>query len=399
MKRIGLYGIGGVYNFGCEAIVRGAVDLIRDLYTDVSIIYFSNSFEYDSRMLADLGIDIIEIQDSDSLIKKGIRKVSKILNLEHRPLKIEYKDILKRVDEIWSIGGDLYTIPEVVRNKTEYEYYLPIVDFCNRAIDEGKTVVLYGASVGPFGNYSRAEEYFRKNLGKYKMVLCREMVSYEYLNGMGLSNVSFFPDPAFQVHGDLAVDEEDKRFIGLNLSPLSLDEIYGNHNKESQQKMAGVVSNILSEFDYDILMIPHVIAKAEHDDDLRFQQNIIDLLEEDEQERIKIADYSGGFIGLKPQLRECRFVVSARMHCAINAMVELVPAIMLSYSQKTIGMAEYVYGNDEWVVNLKEIHGHLIPTMKEMDLRNDSIREDLKQKIIDIDCEFQELKTHIIDTR
>ena len=49
--KIGLYGIYGVYNFGCEAIVRGAVKLIHDLYPSAEIIYFTYNFEYDRNVL------------------------------------------------------------------------------------------------------------------------------------------------------------------------------------------------------------------------------------------------------------------------------------------------------------------------------------------------------------
>ena len=52
--RIGLYGILGVYNFGCEAIVRGACQLIQRLYPEAQIIYFTYSYDYDKEALQDL---------------------------------------------------------------------------------------------------------------------------------------------------------------------------------------------------------------------------------------------------------------------------------------------------------------------------------------------------------
>ena len=39
--RIALYGIGGLYNYGCEAIVRGTVSIIRQIASDVQIVYYS----------------------------------------------------------------------------------------------------------------------------------------------------------------------------------------------------------------------------------------------------------------------------------------------------------------------------------------------------------------------
>jgi len=49
--RIGLYGIGGVYNFGCEAIVRGAYKVIQGLYPGADIVYFSSIFKSSATMI------------------------------------------------------------------------------------------------------------------------------------------------------------------------------------------------------------------------------------------------------------------------------------------------------------------------------------------------------------
>ena len=393
--RIGLFGIGGVYNFGCEAIVRGAVHLIRDVYPDSQIYYFSFSYNYDKRMLEDLDIHIVKVDYYDTFLKKVIRKISNIIKLQHRPFRYRYQNVLNYVDEVWSIGGDILTIPEVVRQQSNYDYYIPLVDFCDRAIRKGKKVVLYGASVGPFGEKTKAEKYFINNLKKYKMILCREGISQRYLLDCGLSNVYFLPDPAFQVR--LSYEgETEQNYIGVNFSPLSLEEIYGDTNEDKAIHLAKIVGNILDEFDYDILMIPHVIADSERDDDLRFQKTIIKLVDEERRNRVLIANYENGFLGIKKELSKCRMVVTARMHCAINAIVEDVPTIMLSYSQKSIGMCEYVYGNREWVLDLKNIDENLVTLMKKMDEENSKIRRDLMIRNKEIEDEYMKLKSQIL---
>ena len=48
------------------------------------------------------------------------------------------------------------------------------------------------------------------------------------------------------------------------------------------------------------------------------------------------------------------------MHCAINAICESVPTIFLSYSQKSIGMCKYVYGNEKWTINIREMDKKLL---------------------------------------
>ena len=256
--KVGLYGISGVYNFGCEAIVRGATKLIRQLCPGAEIIYFTHNYDYDCRMLSDLEIKIVKIEDKVNTLNRATSKMCKLFHTEHRPLFLDTDSILRQVDSIWSIGGDLYTIPEYRRRNQKYEYYNAIADFCDRAVDAGKTVILYGASVGPFGDYNKAVSYYVKNLKRYKMIMCREHDSYEYLKQCGLNNITFFPDPAFQVHGNNKTPKA-KKYIGINLSPLSLKEIYGETSIENKKKIAHLLERIIDEFDTPILMLPHVI--------------------------------------------------------------------------------------------------------------------------------------------
>lgn len=90
---------------------------------------------------------------------------------------IDYEAIIDSVDVIVSIGGDIYTIPQVARERHKYSYYNPLVDFCERAIRKGKEVIVYGASVGPWGKYKKAIDYNIQALSKYKMIFCREETS------------------------------------------------------------------------------------------------------------------------------------------------------------------------------------------------------------------------------
>ena len=190
--RIGLYGIYGVYNFGCEAIVRGAYRWLRDLYPDCKIVYFSYNFDYDRKMLADLDIEVEEVVQDRNFFKRCINKGLRMLQSERQIMNIPFRQMMKRVDMILSIGGDIYTIPQVLREQAKYPYYNHLIDFCNRAIHCGKKVVVYGASAGPWGEYGRAVKYFTDNMKKYDAILCREYASVEYLGSLGFENALFF---------------------------------------------------------------------------------------------------------------------------------------------------------------------------------------------------------------
>lgn len=359
--KIGLYGIQGVYNFGCEAIVRGAYKFIKDIYPKSEITYFSHLSELDKVILADLDINIEQIKFNKSFFGRGINKISKHFNFEQRLLLFNYAEIIDSVDVIVSIGGDIYTIPQILREQKKYTYYNPLVDFCDKAIKKGKKVIVYGASVGPWGDYQKAIDYNVKALSKYELILCREAESIDYLHALGLKNVMFFPDPAFQIKEQRPSIR--KNYIGINLSPLSLKELYGNYDDVYVNGLASLLDKLYESTNIELLFIPHVLSYSEKDNDLLFMKKIKSKMTY--QESVYFADTSKGFIGLKEYLSQCYVVIAARMHCAVNAIDENVPAIFLSYSQKSVGMCKYIYGNYKYLIDLKKIEEELIDKTKE----------------------------------
>lgn len=73
------------------------------------------------------------------------------------------------------------------------------------------------------------------------------------------------------------------------------------------------------------------------------------------------------------------------MHCAINAIAAGVPTLLISYSQKAVGMAEYVYGNKKLVIPIKEFGSPLfINVVKDMLSKHSFIADYLKNRIPDI---------------
>lgn len=379
--RIGLYGIYGTYNFGCEAIVRGTQRFIRDIYPNSQIVYFSYSYDYDRIALADTDIQIVPVKLKKNIFKRCINKLLDYFNYDKR-LFLFKKDIFKDVDLIFSIGGDIYTIPEVLRNRHSYKYYNPLVDFCNRC---NKPVVVYGASVGPWGNYKKAIDYYCNNLVKYKAILCREKETLEYLKGFAFNNVVFFPDPAFLLGGG---EEDNREYIGINLSPLSLKELYGEVSEIRLIQIATVIDRIIEKFNMPVMFIPHVLSADNEDNDLHIMGKIKGLMRF--QDRVIFSDSSNGFLGTKKCIRKCHVVVAARMHCAINAIEENIPTIFLTYSQKSIGMCDYVYRTKKWVLDLKDIEEKLIPLLSDMMNRKEEIKKQLSLQNNRIKLDYSE---------
>ena len=61
--RIAIYGIGGLYNYGCEAIIRGTVEFIRKNYDNPQITYYSRNYKADLILANELGIQIHQLKE------------------------------------------------------------------------------------------------------------------------------------------------------------------------------------------------------------------------------------------------------------------------------------------------------------------------------------------------
>lgn len=356
--KIGLYGIEGLYNFGCEAIVRGTAELIWKIDPRIEIYYFSLRSSEDIPRLKDIPVHIVPVKRSKSIVKRGTNRILRMLGIDRRIL---LEDIIKKcadMDLIFSIGGDLYTIPKYRIGEKKLDRYNKLICFGDQ-IQPQKRLIIWGASIGPFGEDSNVIEYYKRHLKKACHIFVRERRSFEYLNNLGIqNNLSFFPDPAFFVMGNLEAEgkEVEKRYIGINLSPLSVKEIYGEITENVLKDLASLIEQVYLITHTPILMIPHVISPINSDDnDLDFQRRLLNYVDKTIKEKIRFAGHEDGFLGIKHSICECRFVIAARMHCAINALTECVPTIFLIYSSKSMGMAEYIYGSDRWTVGLDDL--------------------------------------------
>lgn len=386
-KIIGIYGIAGVYNLGCEAIIRGTYENLRTQFPNAKWIYYTPNRDADALILNDLPIEIRETKKKFVFIKKCFNKIFDMLKVGYQIPYDDYNDIIKNVDIIISVGGDIYTIPTYLREKKKYPYYNRLVEFGNIALKQNKKMIIYGASIGPFGKYQKAIMYYKSHLARMDLIVVREKSTMQYLKKIGISsNVVFSPDPAFSLRQNVKYSKKYSDTIGINLSGLSLIETYGKISKETVKLLAEIIEKIIDATGCNICFIPHVFAPHEIDNDFIIQRKIINLLNEKYREKVAITD-NDTFLSVKNDLSQCSMVVAARMHCAINSMSEGIPTILLSYSSKAKGMCEFVYGNTKWVYDIKKINDiKFINLIKDMlEHRNEinrSIVDNLNEKLV-----------------
>lgn len=353
MKNVLLIGIGGVYNYGCEAIVRGTVDILKAYNDRIQISYVSYNYADDIKRLVNCDINIIERKRAGRWHWRNIlRKLLSLFNISYS-LPYDSTDWLDGYDTVFSIGGDIYTL----NSDGHYNQSLPL--FLEKCQAKGMKYVLWGASVGKFENNPEALRFYTKHLKKIDLIVARENVTVDYLNTLGvIDNVVFAPDPAFFVEYDDSNIKKNnsKMVLGVNLSPLSSLYKYRNLDKAVSMQ-SNAIYKLAKKLNCKILLLPHVISPDINDNDLSFMERMAQMIS-DKGCDVDIVRNDPGFIGIKRDITKCDFVVAARMHCAINAITMNVPTLFLSYSDKAVGMANMVYGDSKAVIPLHDLEDY-----------------------------------------
>lgn len=351
--RILLIGIGGVYNYGCEAIVRGTEAILRSAWPDVRIVYASRRADDDKRRLQGSSIEVVDHPSRGRYSATNImRKLLSFMGIRWDPMS-DSAPLLVGHDAVLSIGGDIYTLGA----SGKYGSALP--RFGAVAERRGIPYILWGASVGPFTGNLQAEAFFGKHLSSISLITARERGTVHYLASIGVcSNVVPCADPAFSVAPEIVKNGTPggakKKTVAINLSPLSVRHI-GLGLADAVASQAKMIERIIRTWDVEVLLVPHVVCGfSEYDDDLRYLQRIEAAVGGPCRKRVRLLDTDPGFVGTKRVLAECELVIAARMHCAINAMTAHVPTLLLAYSQKAQGMAEYIYGHGDWILMLSD---------------------------------------------
>ncbi len=354
MKKVLLIGIGGVYNYGCEAIVRGTERILHSWYPEMQVCYASPAMHNDRRRLGDCPVHLLPRYRIGRYHPKNLaRKALGTLGIQWIPMRDRISTVYSH-DAVFSIGGDLYTLQS---NGIGPDSLIKFGDACMR---RGIPYVLWAASVGPFGARPRFEARVAGHLAGIHLITAREEKTVQYLKQNGVEqNVVRCADPAFVVAPDIVsrrTGSGGRLRIGINLSPLSVIQC-GFTLQDAARRQADAIRKIMDIFKASVVLLPHVVCDHdEKDDDRRYLARIRDLMPQHCKARTHLVDDDPGFIGIKHAITDCDLVIAARMHCAINAVSARVPSLTLAYSSKASGMGKYIYGDDTWTLPLVEFH-------------------------------------------
>lgn len=101
-------------------------------------------------------------------------------------------------------------------------------------------------------------------------------------------------------------------------------------------------------------------------------------LKKDYKIYLKLKSEGLGARRTKYLISRCDALVSARMHCAIGGLSVCTPTVCISYSEKSIGVLNDIYDNQEWVIKTSELSPEVL-LAKVNSLLNNSI--DIKEHL------------------
>lgn len=355
-----LAGNGPYENRGCEAIVRGTVEILRKYYDEPSFICVSH-FESDEQF-HNQSKNEIDPKISHKKTKKWLKPYDKQwwinVFLSHLHPKgygrLLYQDMvsdLGRSDAILSIGGDNYS----------FDYGLPR-DFTaldDLVIDNQKPLAIWGASIGPFDSISKYEDYILKHLKKVDFIFARESATLEYLREHRISNnVHLVADPAFvmpstkpSAHKQFNLDI-DKNAIGVNLSPLMAKYVTNGDQNKWLSVATEIVETLLSETENSLYLIPHVTTKSSNDYD--FMNRVIHGINH-QNDRLHLVSPDFNAAETKWIISNMSLFIGARTHATIAALSSSVPTLSLAYSMKAIGINNDIFNSDIYCLRSNQI--------------------------------------------
>ncbi|MFC5569104.1 polysaccharide pyruvyl transferase family protein [Lysobacter yangpyeongensis] len=386
MKTFYLSGQRTFGNRGCEAIVRSTVGLLRAQFGDVQVLVPS----------VDIERDRAQWPDADA---QGVRFVRAYLpraagywvHLQRLPLPFLKRagwpfpmpEWLRRqledVDAVLAVGGDNYSL--------DYRIPSPIMGLDRWAMDLGKPVILWGASVGPFDREPGFVPAVKRHLARMNFIAVRESASYRYLTEqLGLGNVVQMADPAFML-GRETVDyarfwpQCPNGVLGLNVSALI--ERYKRPDQDLRAEVAEFIRRAVQQHDLGVLLVPHVNPlQGEHSGgDAGYMADLLERTR-DLGPRVSMMPHELNAAQIKYVISQLRFFIGARTHATIAALSSGVPTVSIAYSVKARGINRDLFGNEDAVLPTTELSADSLQQRLEWLLREESaLQQTLARRI------------------
>lgn len=333
-----LCGNTGGLNRGCEAIIR-STNLILNEAGIRNVGTFSSDLFTDKRLGLDSITHLIAFPQK-SIPVRLIGKIRRVFNpsdswSDEHLYNTAFQSIQPQL-ATFNVGGDTYC------------YAPPCLSYGLNKVTSKKNIpnIFWGCSVE---TSCLADPIMQKDISHYFAVVVRETLSFQMIK-------TFFPkperliqacDPAFQLEimdVDLPVGFTPGNTVGINISEMVLA------SQESSkdivfQNVTQLIDFILYKTNMAVCLIPHVYSIHPASGDYLQALRIKALYQDND--RVSLVNAELSCCELKYIISKCRFFIGARTHSMIAAYSTGVPAIALSYSIKSRGIALDIFGAEE----------------------------------------------------
>ena len=332
-----LFNHAGSKNHGCEALVRGTVNIIENSDENAEFVLSSYDAQADN-------IDGVEVKQSATRELTFPERIIAALDLrinksEEYALEKMYSPVVADATECdicLSVGGDTYC----------YGNNHGIQVLTKELKKAGKKVVLWGASIG---KEDLTEEKLR-SLGDFDAIFAREPITFELLKEANANdNIYLFSDPAFCMERTSVEMPEGftrENTLGFNISPL-----IAKSNPKALEITEDFIDFIFENTTLKVLLVPHVVE--DNNNDYEFMKPVYEKFSE--TGRIAILPQNLNAMQYKGYIAHTRFFVGARTHSTIAAYSSGVPTIALGYSVKARGIAKDIFGEEKNVLDFNSM--------------------------------------------
>ena len=326
----------GSKNHGCEAIVRGSMNIIEN--SDEKAEFVLSSYNpSDDEILNNITVKAAKTRDLTKVEKLIAAVDLKINNSETYALQKMYSPIVSDAEDCdicLSVGGDTYC----------YGDNHGIQVLTRELKKRGKKTVLWGASIGAEDLSERKLESLRD----FDAIFTREPITYELLKENGANdNIYLFSDPAFCMER-VEVEPIDgftrENTLGFNISPL-----VASGDPRKKEIAEDFLKFIFENTTMKVLLVPHVVE--ENNNDYDFMKPIFEKFEHTGRIAILPPDLEAR--QYKGYIAGTRFFIGARTHSTIAAYSSGVPTIARGYSVKARGIAKDIFGEEKYVLDIK----------------------------------------------
>ena len=325
-KRFLLYGHGGCYNHGGEALIRCGIDVLREHFPGCYIALSSHFPEQDREFAL----------PADEIVGR---------NLTYLAFEEETGYSIQNNDKIYQSTIDLITPETVCIHLGGDNYCYPnwkrYANIHYRAIEKGARSILWSCSVDPDMIDSEMDQALRT----HHLIAAREGVTYQALIGRGMQQTVQVSDMAFRLQPS-PVPFGLTNYVSITFGPLAAKK--EKHSGIALRSFQKLVDYILESTNMNIALVPHVIMKTDNDYEMMARLDVSD------PQRVSLIAEHYSAAQLKHIIGGARFAVTLRTHASIASYSSCVPTLVVGYSMKSIGIAKDL-GMSEHVLQVSDL--------------------------------------------